>query len=527
MATKKNITYKASLVGALTLVSRFFALFREILMTSFLGANANSDGFFTALKIPNGLRKIFAEGALSTAFVPTAVTLIHVNGKERINSVMTMAFLTFESLVLMVCFLVMWFAESVLWIIAGGFTPEQIAIAAPWLRILMPFIFFVSSSALLAGALQSIDAFFVPAFAPILLNMVLIVGLVVCHWYHLSVHWLCWFFLFGGFIQLVWHLIAYWQAGFRFHPIGREDVMILGTVAKKFFMSLIGSSIEEVNFFISTTFASYLAPGSLSLLRYANQFINIPLGVFVTAFSTVLLPHFSRVSIYAPNRLSFYLLESLKLIVWVMIPVTVGMTFFSTTIFSSLFVSSKFSLADAQQAGYILCLLLPGLVCVSINKIMRNVYFSLHETRIPAIIAIVATGIEIGFSWYFLDSLKLSGLALAITISHGVQTILFTSSLHFLFHFNLYLIVLMKFFMNALLQCACFGTLFWIMYTGICYAIMTYVPILVPWCINSWGLWLWVGPLWVLVWYLMYYSNRFFGIKIYFIGHTKRDVSLQ
>lgn len=517
MSTKKNITKKTSIVGLLTLLSRFFALFREMLLTKFLGANAGSDGFFTALKIPNALRKIFAEGAMTNACVPTTVQMVHVSGTQGISSLMSLMFLVFETIVFAICAIVMWYPKKILWAIAGGFSAEQIDIAAPWLQILMPLIFFVSSGSLLASALQSIGSFSIPAFTPILLNVVIIIGLLICNYNNLSVNALCWFFSIGCFVQFICHLIAYWRAGFTFSAIKKSDLPILYSVLHKFFISLLGCSIEEVNLFISTSFASYLKHGSISLLRYANLFINIPLGVFATALSTVLLPHFSRVSIFAPKRLFFYLLEAIKLVLWIMIPISITMAFFSTDIFSTLFISNKFSLKDAQNTGTILCILLPGLICSSLNKIFRNIYFSFHETRIPAIIAMIATGIEIGTSWLLLYTWQINGLALAISISQVTQTILFASALHYFFKFNLYLIPLSKFLYKYCLQLVCIGIPLWGMYK----TIIALLPLLLPYhhhfFITSIGLWLWVGPLCGIGACLLYLTHRTFNIRLHFI----------
>ncbi len=517
MSTTKNLTKKASLVGLLTLSSRFFALFREILLTRFLGANAASDAFFTALKIPNTLRKTFAEGALSTAFVPTVVQTLHIAGKEGISSLMSITFIIFECIVLLISLLIMYYAESVLWFIAGGFTHEQITHAVPWLRILMPFILFVSSSALIASTLQAIGAFFVPAFAPILLNIVLIIGLGCCTYYHLSINTLCFIFLIGGLIQLIWHLLAYWYVGFTFSKFSKNEAYILWALLKKFFMSLIGSGIEEINSFIGTTFASYLKHGSLSILRYANQFINIPLGVFVTALSTVLLPHFARIGIYAPKRLSFYVLEALKLTIWIMLPTIFFMGYFAREIFTTLFLSAKFSYESALQAGLILQILLPGLLFASFNRILRSIYFALHETKTPALIGVIGTTAEIMLSWYLLTEYNLTGLAFAISFSHLLQTILFVIMLRYHMNFTLYPFQLVQFIGTYALQLLCIGIPAAYLYQQLYAVITSLSPDIAYFLTQSFGFWFWVGSIATLVFYLVYLSRKTFNIKLHFL----------
>ena len=251
-------------------------------------------------------------------------------------SLMSLAFLLFEGSLLIVCGLTMIFAPTVITLIAPGFSEQQIMLTVPLLRILMPFIFFISSSALLAGALQAVGNFFVPAFGPILLNIVFIIGLLICWFFHWPVEYFCFFILFGGLLQFMQHLIAYFKLNFSFGIVTKHTWKSFNHILAKFSMVLLSMSVMEISLFIDTSFASYLPAGSISLIYYANRFMGIPLGVFAAAFSTILLPHFSRISTYAPKRLNFYLLESAKLVFWVTIPCTAALIFFSDKIFMTL-----------------------------------------------------------------------------------------------------------------------------------------------------------------------------------------------
>lgn len=517
MASKRYIAQQTAKVSKYTLISRMFALVREVLITQFLGANASSDAFFTAFKIPNALRKIFAEGALSAAFIPTAVQIVHVKGKEGIHSLMTLMFLVFEGIVILLCGLTMLYAEQIIWFIAGGFSHEQVLQAVPWLRILVPFVLCISSAALLTGPLQSVGNFFVPAFAPIILNVVFITGLLICMHFKLSTTALCWFILLGGFCQFLWHLYAYLSTPFLFGNLRREDIPVLLTVGKKFLQSLVGSSIEEINLFVSTSFASYLARGSLSILRYANQFINIPLGVFVTAFSTVLLPHFSRVSIYAPKRLSFYLLEAAKVILWIILPVIFLMGFFSEKIFLTIFVSEKFTEQNALSTALILRILLISLACASLNKIMRSIYYSLHETRVPGIVALVATTVDASLSWYLLYRLQLVGLAIAMATSSVVQTVLFAVILHYWFGITVYIRPLLAFLFRYGIQLCISIIGFILVYYTIVYTISRYLTEWEHLLMNTALFWSWAMPLSALFAATLYLLRGTFGIRLYFV----------
>ncbi|HTM05903.1 MAG TPA: lipid II flippase MurJ, partial [Patescibacteria group bacterium] len=288
MSLQNKILKKTIEVGGSTLVSRFFGIVREVLTVRYLGASGLSDAFLTAYKIPNSLRKIFAEGALSAAFTPTIVATIkqpvrpfdRAQGKLRLSEggdknaiagLMTLSFLIFEGIVLILCTLIMAYAHTILHIIAPGFSTAQINAAVPMLHILMPFILFISSSALLSGPLHAIGHFFIPAVAPIIVNIIFIIGIGICLFFKLSVTTLCWFIVFAGFIHFIMHLIAYFKFHFFFGPITRKDFSVFARLMGKFLLCLPSVSLMEVALFIDTSFASLLPAGSLSLIHYANR----------------------------------------------------------------------------------------------------------------------------------------------------------------------------------------------------------------------------------------------------------------
>ena len=516
MFTKKTILKKTVQVGSFTLLSRFLGIIREILMVHYLGASALSDVFLTAYKIPNSLRKIFAEGAMSAALIPTLVRTIKQTGKQSIIGLMTLAFLLFEGMVLSLCVFVIVHAEIVISFIAPGFSEIQIQQAVPILQIVMPFIFFISSSALFAGALQSVGHFFVPAISPALLNIVFISALVLCLSFDLPVIYLCWFILFGGFLQLILHIIAYTRLRFGFGSISKNDIKRFSNVLVKFFLCLPSISIMELSLFIDTSFASYLKKGSISLIYYANRFTGIPLGVFAIALSTVLLPHFSHVR--SVKRLSFYLLESAKLVLWVTLPVALLMGFFSEKIFYTIFLSKKFTLPQVIEASSILCAFLIGLFFFSLNKILLNLYYALHVTWIPALVASSATVVNVILDALFITWLQGYGLALATSISAIVQASLFLFVLHKKFGFKIYIKPFIDFTLRFVLQITVFSIPFLMIYYGIEKIITRHAPsFLTSFLIDTIGFWFWVGPLSGLFFILLWFMRQYFGIRLYFM----------
>lgn len=518
MSSQNRILKKTIEVGGSTLVSRFFGIVREVIMVRYLGASGLSDAFLTAYKIPNSLRKIFAEGALSAAFIPTIVTTIKHDNKDAIAGLMTLAFLVFEGMVLILCIVAMLYAQNIIQLIAPGFSQEQITQAIPMLHILMPFILFISSSALLGGALHAVGHFFIPAIAPVIVNIIFIIGICICLFFNLPVTTLCWFIIFAGFIHFLAHLAMYFKYHFFFGRITRKDFKIFARVMGKFLLCLPSISLMEVALFIDTSFASYLAPGSISLIYYANRFVGIPQGVFAVAFSTVLLPHFSRINTYSPKRLHFYLLESAKLIFWVTIPVALIMAFFSQEIFSTIFLSKKFTLLQAQEAGNILLAFLLGLFFFSLNKILLNIFYAMHAAWIPAVIALLATIINIILNMLFIEQLQTVGLALATTISSIVQTVCFIAVLRKKYKFRIYLMPFLSFAMRYALQLSCFSAIFYLCYHGIIKTIILLLPsALSPFFINNIGFWLWASPLALLFLLLLYFSRPLFKINLHFL----------
>lgn len=515
--SKKSIIQKTIQVGGSTLLSRILGVVREVLVVNYLGAGVISDAFFTAFKIPNSLRKIFAEGALSAAFIPTLVSVVHEHGKKEANRLMALGFLIFEGILIALCAWVMWEAPYVVQVIAPGFDADQVLVATPYLRILMPFIFFISSSALLAGALQSVGHFFVPAFSPVLLNIVFISTLLLCLTFSWPVEYLCIGILFGGLAQFLMHLCVYFKRGFGFDAFNRSTWQSFNRVLTKFLPCLISMSVMEISLFVDTSFASFLPPGSMTLLYYANRFMGIPLGVFGVALSTILLPHFSRISMYAPKRLGFYFLETTKLVFWVMVPVALGMSLFADKIFSTIFPRTKFTMLQVHEAQYILIAFLIGLVFYALNKILLNFYYSLHVTWIPTVISVIATLLNIGMNFVLMPLLDATGLALATSISALLQTVCFALFLYVWFDLKLYIFQLISFMVRYMVQIIPIFCVVYLIYYGMEQVFMRISPSLGYIMLETIVFWLWIGPVCFCAFAALYFTRKLFGIRLYFL----------
>jgi putative peptidoglycan lipid II flippase len=508
---KKSILKKTFQFGFFTLLSRLLAFPREILQLRFLGAGALSDAFIAAFRLPNFFRRIFAEGALSAAFIPSYVRLTKEKKKESANSTMTISFVVFEGIVLILCIFVFFFPHIVLKIVTPGFSTEQIRYAIPLLRIMFPFLFFISSSALLSGALQAKNHFFAQSFGPVLHNVVYVSTLIICLIYHKHPETLATGILCGGILIFALHLFIYFRFHFTFGAISKEGLSEFKTILQKFFPCLIGVGVVEINLYLDNVISSFLPKGSYTLLYVSNRFMNLPLGVFAVAFSTILLPYFSRISTYAPKRLHFYLLETAKFITWMIVPAMLFLFFAAKPIFT-LFLPDQ---SRTPEATAILICYSTGLIFYCFNKVLINMFYSMHDTWSPTIASMIATtinGICNVIGMYYFGA---PGIALSTAISGVTLTLmcihLFDKKHKFRIYWENYFLFLIKY----VLQLAAGAVLF----LGIHFAASNglFGALVLRFVSVWWGYWLFTISLFLSTITLMFLTKKSCKIKLYFL----------
>ncbi len=503
-------------VGGYTFFSRILGIIREVLLVRFFGVGALSDAFIMAFRIPNFFRNIFAEGAMSASFVPAFVKSVKEGNREESNGLMTLSFLFFEGIVLLLYAFVFLKTELIVNLIAPGFSPEQVAYTVPFLRVLFPFLLFVSSSSLLAGALQSVNHFFAPAFGVPLWNLVYIGSLLLALTHHLSAMIVCGGILLGGFAQFLLHLYFYFKHQFSFGAITPQVMKLFKDVLTKFCPCLLGVSIVELNLFVSGIVASFLPKGSVSLLYYGSRFMNIPLGVFAVALTSVLLPHFSRVVLYAPKRLNFYILESAKLVTWVVIPVTLVMMFVSNPLFEMVLFSKKGTSAQIAEASLILTIYLVGLLFFCLNKILLSIFYSMKDTwsttqasGVSAITNLV--GDIVGMLLW-----GTYGIAGAAAFSGVIMTFMCFYFLHSRHGFTFYSGNYFNFLGRYAVQLFIGSAIFLIGY----YTVVMYVPSFwwLAWFKHVVGYWVFTCTWAFAVMVGLYLTRRWFRIEVYFLN---------
>lgn len=540
--TRKSILNKMIQVGGSAVASKALGFIRTLLAVRYLGAGIVSDAFWIAFKIPNMLRKTFAEGAISAALIPTFSMLAQEGNDEQISKLLTLVLCVVEGILLLICFFIFFNPQSMILLIAPGFkqNPEQLAIAVSLLRILIFFILFISTSALLAGAQQAKNHFLIPSWGPLLLNVVFIAGLIIGLYFKISIYAFALVVLLGGAVQLLLNVYMYCKLGFSFCLPSKEVksyCISLGSKScsvrlalpdketRKYFMQVlfkflpcvVTMSAIDINLLIDARFASFLPAGAISVIEYSTGFFRIPLGALGVALSTILLSHLSRTAAYAPQRLSYYLLESAKFIFWLSIPAAFFMSFVAYEIFYTTLLSSKFSIIQVTQSAAFLTALLAALPFFSLNKIILSIYYSQHSTVMPAILTLGSTCINIVLNSLLVNKLGVLGLAVGTSVSTVFQSIFYIVVLYKYLNFKIYMQNFINFLIKFALQFSLIAIIFIALYQLTSYIIANFMPSYSTFFLMHIGYWIWVGPLILSMFGLLYVTRKYFGIKIYYL----------
>jgi len=524
----RSILKKTLGVGSSTLLSRFFAYIREILMIQYLGIGVISDAFFIALRVPNSLRKVFAEGALSSVLVPALIHAERQDGLDGMNRLLTISFVMIEAIVGLLVVGMYVFAEYIVYGMAPGASIVQLKASVQFLKILAPFILFLSSSAVLASALQATHRFFIPALAPAFLNFLYVAFLSIGLYFFWSVTTFCWLMIFASMLNFLLHVWVCLQYRFKIVLPDAASWRGLQQVVLQLLPCLLSVGIGEINFWIDSGFASYLESGTLSLLRYAYQFVNIPLGVMVTSLSIVLLPYFSKIG-HSKEELGVYLCEAIKFVVWMMLPMTILMIFCSREIFETMFFSDKFTTYHVTQAQWNMNAYLIGLTFFALEKILLNAFYALRSTGIATAVATLTIGMNFFMNSWLMGLYGGMGLALATTITAAVRIAMFVTILAYYFGIDFKVKQLWNLLMSYCLQLSVLGSLFigsavmigrliegasfsWQLFFGPFHFILN-----THFFLHSFGYWVWFGPLAGLFLLAIYGTRKFFGISFSYL----------
>lgn len=383
--------------GAATLLSRITGLVRDALLAQSLGGGIVSDAFYVAFKIPNFLRRLFAEGAFSQSFVPV-ISEYRSNRPGEVRELVSGVAGTLGTVLLALSVLgvivspviIMLFAPA--WAIRGS---EGFDLAVQMLRWTFPFLFFISMTSLLSGVLNSHGRFFLPAFTQVIMNLVMIAaagwfaprsdnpGLVMA----MSV-------FVAGAAQVLFQLPAVARLGLLSWPRWRPRLEGVRRVAGLMIPGIIGSSAAQISLVLDTMIATFLIPGSVTWLYFADRLMEFPLGVFSIALATVILPALSaNHASKSMAQFSATIDWAMRLVVVLATPAAVGMLCFAGPMTAMILGYGEFNIEDVQRTSYALMAYSWGLVAFSLVKVLVPGYFARQNTRRPVRIAVTALAV--------------------------------------------------------------------------------------------------------------------------------------
>lgn len=422
--SSRSLLRSTALVGQMTLISRVLGLVRDATIAAMFGASAATDAFFVAFKIPNLLRRLFAEGAFSQAFVPVLASYKATSTPEEVRRLLDAVFSTLAMVLLGLTAVGILAAPVVISVFAPGFVGDasRFGLSVELLRLTFPYLLFIALTALLSGLLNTYGRFALPAVTPALLNLSFI-GCAVWLAPRLPqpVHALGIAVLLGGALQLSLQLIAAWRLGFlpRFTRRRHDGVRrILGLMLP----ALFGVSVAQINFLVDTLVASFLEQGSISWLYYADRLMEFPLGLFGIALGTVILPRLSEH--HARNEHDHFsgtLDWALRAVFTVTMPSAVGLALLAGPILSTLFQYGEFSERDVLMSARALMAYSAGLTGFIMVKVLAPGYYARQDTRTPVKIGVIAMLTNAVLCVVLGYSLSHAGLALATSIAAFVN----------------------------------------------------------------------------------------------------------
>lgn len=408
-------------VSGMTLLSRILGFVRDFVIARTFGAGMMTDAFFVAFKLPNLLRRLFAEGAFSQAFVPILGEYRNKRGEQEtkrlVDHVATLLFL----ILLVVTALGVAAAPILVYISAPGFAADagKFELTVTLTRITFPYILFMSLVALAGGILNTWSRFALPAFTPVLLNLAFIaMALLAAPYFAPPVLVLGWAVFVGGALQLALQLPALAKIGMlpRFSLDWKDEgvrrILILMGPA------LLGVSVSQVSLLINTIFASFLGAGSVSWLYYADRLMEFPSGMLGVALGTILLPSLSKY--HASDNHGEYskLLDwGLRLTLLLAAPAAVGLALMSVPLIATLFYHGAFTASDVLNTREALIAYSVGLLGLILVKVLAPGFYARQNIRTPVKIALVSLFATQAMNLAFIWHLKHAGLALSIGLA--------------------------------------------------------------------------------------------------------------
>ncbi len=432
MSERPSLLRSAGAISIATMLSRILGLVRDQVQSYYFGAGFVTDAFLAAFRIPNLLRDLFAEGALSSAFVPTFTTEREHHGSAAAfrlaNRVMTALALVLGVLALVIAV----FAPQILRVYVAGFEPSKMALAVTMTRILSPFLLFIALAAVAMGVLNTCGRFFLPAVAPAGFNISAILGVVILYpvLRYMGIHpglSLAIGAMGGGFVQFLVQVPPMRREGFRFYPEFVPSDPSLRRVVHLMLPATFGLAATQINILVDTILASMYGNGPITWLALAFRLMQLPLGLFGVAIGTANLARVSRdVAIGDMGALRANLSSALRAAALLTLPATAGLIVLGVPIARVLFQHGHFTSVDSLKTGAAICCYALGLYAYSATKIQVPTFYALGDTRRPVVASAISVGIKIAANFALIALLPRLGidsfLGLAISTSAAAWT---------------------------------------------------------------------------------------------------------
>ncbi|HVX96964.1 MAG TPA: murein biosynthesis integral membrane protein MurJ [Polyangia bacterium] len=422
-------------VSALTMLSRLLGLVREQIFALTLGAGANSDAFLAAFRIPNLLRDLFAEGALSTAFVPTYVATLRNQSRSAAYALANRVMSTLTIYLGLTAGVAMLFPEPVVHLVASGFSPEKAALCATLVRIMLPFLPLISISVVAMGALNAEEKYTAPALASSVFNVVAIIGGVTVYlvgpspraavmvWAALTVA--------GGVAQLGIQMPTLWRLGFRPRLMPDLALRDAGTrrIAALMAPATLGVAAVQINVVINSSFASRVSDGAISWLSYAFRLMQLPIGVFGVAVGTTALTHLSKDAARGDwTSMSATLGRGLRMVLFLTVPSMVGLALLGVPIIRLIYEHGRFSEHATYETARALTGYAVGLAAYSAVKVVAPAFYAIGRTRVPLIGSVLAVAANLAWNYATYRSLGHFGLALGTSVAATVNLLVLVTA---------------------------------------------------------------------------------------------------
>lgn len=425
--TTPGLLRSSALVGSMTMTSRVLGLLRDVVIAGFIGASANADAFFVAFKIPNFLRRLFAEGAFSQAFVPVLADYKQDGSVAAVKALVDRVAGVLGGTLLFVTSLAILAAPLVTAIFAPGFVsqPEKYQLTSEMIRITFPYLLLISMTGFCGAILNSYGRFAVPAFTPVFLNLSLIfAALVAAPWFEEPVFALAWGVLLAGVIQLLFQLPALYRLELVPRPIWDTRDEGVRRILKLMVPALFGVSVSQINLLLDTVLASFLPTGSVSWLYYSDRLAELPLGVFGIAIATVILPNLSaHRSASREGQFSSTLDWAMRSVLLIGVPAAVALVILAEPILITLFQYGALTPGDVDMAALSLRAYSLGLIAFMLVKVLAPGFYARLDTATPVKIGIIAMAANMVMNLLFVLPLMYYwnighlGLALATSLA--------------------------------------------------------------------------------------------------------------